>query len=612
MQVVGGNVATRTGAQALVDAGADGVKVGVGPGSICTTGVVAGVGVPQVTAIYEASLACRPAGVPLIADGGLKYSGDISKALAAGADTVMLGSLLAGCEESPGELVFINGKQYKTYRGMGSLGAMQSGRAAGRRATPAALLPVRRVRRRQLVPEGIEGQVPYRGPLAAVAHQLVGGLRAGMGYAGCATIADLQREGPARADHLRGPEGEPPARHPDDDRGPQLPRPLGPYGQEDGVRDVVEIGMGKVARRGYHLDDLTLVPSRRTRGSADVSIGWQLDAHRMDLPLMVAPSDAVVSPTTAALVDKLGGLAVLNGEGLWTRYEEPEPVLARIVEAAEGDRLAAQRVVRDAYAAPVRPELVAARIEEIRGTGARTAVRFSPQHALAFAEHRAGRGRGRAGDPGHGDLRRARGGGPGAAEPKTFIALLDIPVVVGGCGDYQTALHLMRTGAAGVIVGYGAHPGSTTHEVLGIEVPMATAIADAAAARRDYLDETGGRYVHLVAYGDVMTGGDAAKAIACGADAVMLGEPLAVAAEAPGAGWYWDPTVSHPKLPRSWLHWSRDRPESYGEGDAAAALSEVLLGPTADASEPATSSARCGAGWRSAATPASRSSRRWS
>ena len=151
------------------------------------------------------------------------------------------------------------------------------------------------------------------------------------------------------------------------------------------MRDVVEIGMGKVARRGYHLDDLTLVPSRRTRGSADVSIGWQLDAHQMDLPLMVAPSDAVVSPTTAAVVDKLGGLAVLNGEGLWTRYEEPEPVLARIVEAAEGDRLAAQRVVRDAYAAPVRPELVAARIEEIRGTGARTAVRFSPQNTLVFA-----------------------------------------------------------------------------------------------------------------------------------------------------------------------------------------------------------------------------------
>jgi IMP dehydrogenase len=347
------------------------------------------------------------------------------------------------------------------------------------------------------------------------------------------------------------------------------------------VRDLVEIGMGKTARRSYHLDDLALVPSRRTRGSADVSVAWQLDAHRMDLPLMVAPCDAVVSPTTATLVDKLGGLAVLNGEGLWTRYEEPEPVLARIVGAADGDRLAAQRVVRDAYAAPVRPELVSARIEEIRGTGARTAVRFSPQNTLVFANT--------ALDAGvdvlvvQGTVISAEHVAAGR-EPlnlKTFIALLDIPVVVGGCGDYQTALHLMRTGAAGVIVGYGAHHESTTHEVLGIEVPMATAIADAAAARRDYLDETGGRYVHLVAYGDIMTGGDVAKAVACGADAVMLGEPLGAAAEAPGQGWYWDPTVSHPKLPRSWLHWSRSEGE---ETDSPPALSEVLLGPTADAS----------------------------
>ena len=316
------------------------------------------------------------------------------------------------------------------------------------------------------------------------------------------------------------------------------------------MRDVVDIGRGKVARRGYHLDDLTLVPSRRTRGSADVSIAWQLDAHRMDLPLMVAPSDAVVSPTTAAVVDKLGGLAVLNGEGLWTRYEEPEPVLARIVEAAEDDRLSAQRVVRDAYAAPVRPELVAARIEEIRGTGARTAVRFSPQNTLVFANT--------ALDAGvdvlvvQGTVISAEHVAAGR-EPlnlKTFIALLDIPVVVGGCGDYQTALHLMRTGAAGVIVGYGAHPGSTTHEVLGIEVPMATAIADAAAARRDYLDETGGRYVHLVAYGDVMSGGDAAKAIACGADAVMLGEPLSLAEGSPAGGAWWHSSASHPSLPR--------------------------------------------------------------
>src|SRR3954464_8477873 len=194
VQVIGGNVATRAGAQALVDAGADAVKVGVGPGSICTTRIVAGVGVPQVTAIYEASLACRPAGVPVIGDGGLQYSGDIAKALVAGADTVMLGSLLAGCEESPGELVFINGKQFKSYRGMGSLGAMQK-RGGNQSFSRDRYFADDVLSDDKLVPEGIEGQVPYRGPLAGVAHQLVGGLRASMGYAGAATIADLQDHG---------------------------------------------------------------------------------------------------------------------------------------------------------------------------------------------------------------------------------------------------------------------------------------------------------------------------------------------------------------------------------------------------------------------------------
>jgi IMP dehydrogenase len=194
VDVVGGNIATRAGAQALVDAGADGVKVGVGPGSICTTRVVAGVGVPQVTAIYEAALACKPAGVPVIGDGGLQYSGDIAKALVAGADTVMLGSLLAGCEESPGDLIFINGKQYKAYRGMGSLGAMQS-RDGSKSFSKDRYSQEDVLSDDKLVPQGLEGQVPYRGPLAAVAHQLVGGLRASMGYAGAETIADLQERG---------------------------------------------------------------------------------------------------------------------------------------------------------------------------------------------------------------------------------------------------------------------------------------------------------------------------------------------------------------------------------------------------------------------------------
>ncbi|QNE18943.1 IMP dehydrogenase [Kribbella qitaiheensis] len=195
VDVVGGNVGTRAGAQALVDAGADGVKVGVGPGSICTTRVVSGVGVPQVTAIYEASLACKPAGIPVIGDGGLQYSGDIAKALVAGADTVMLGSLLAGCEESPGDLVFINGKQFKAYRGMGSLGAMQSAGGLRKSYSKDRYFQSDVGSDEKLIAEGVEGQVPYRGPLAAVAHQLIGGLRQSMWYCGSRTVPELQEKG---------------------------------------------------------------------------------------------------------------------------------------------------------------------------------------------------------------------------------------------------------------------------------------------------------------------------------------------------------------------------------------------------------------------------------
>jgi IMP dehydrogenase len=194
VDVVGGNIATRAGAQALVDAGADGIKVGVGPGSICTTRVVAGVGVPQISAIYEASLAARPAGVPIIGDGGVQYSGDIAKALVAGADTVMLGSALAGCEETPGDVVFVNGKQFKTYRGMGSLGAMQS-RGQAKSYSKDRYFQDDVLSDDKLVPEGIEGMVAYRGPLSAVMHQLIGGLRAAMGYSGAATIEDLHAKG---------------------------------------------------------------------------------------------------------------------------------------------------------------------------------------------------------------------------------------------------------------------------------------------------------------------------------------------------------------------------------------------------------------------------------
>ncbi|WP_433499646.1 IMP dehydrogenase [Sphaerimonospora sp. CA-214678] len=194
VDVIGGNVATRAGAQALVDAGADAVKVGVGPGSICTTRVVAGVGAPQLTAIYEAAVACAPAGVPVIGDGGLQYSGDIAKALAAGADTVMLGSLLAGCEESPGELIFINGKQFKSYRGMGSLGAVRNRERGGESFSKDRYAQAEVSGEDKYIPEGIEGQVPYRGPVAAVAHQLVGGLRQGMWYTGSRTIAEMHEK----------------------------------------------------------------------------------------------------------------------------------------------------------------------------------------------------------------------------------------------------------------------------------------------------------------------------------------------------------------------------------------------------------------------------------
>ncbi|HEY9440017.1 MAG TPA: IMP dehydrogenase [Streptomyces sp.] len=194
VDVIGGNIATREGAQSLIDAGADGIKVGVGPGSICTTRVVAGIGVPQVTAIYEAALAGKAAGVPVIGDGGLQYSGDIAKALVAGADTVMLGSLLAGCEESPGELLFINGKQFKSYRGMGSLGAMQT-RGEQRSYSKDRYFQEGVASDERLIPEGIEGQVPFRGPLAAVVHQLTGGLRQSMFYVGGRTIPELQDRG---------------------------------------------------------------------------------------------------------------------------------------------------------------------------------------------------------------------------------------------------------------------------------------------------------------------------------------------------------------------------------------------------------------------------------
>jgi IMP dehydrogenase len=338
------------------------------------------------------------------------------------------------------------------------------------------------------------------------------------------------------------------------------------------MRDSVEIGLGRSARRGYRLSEVGIVPSRRTRDIDQVSLTWQIDAYRFDIPLMTTPSDATMSPATVAEVGRLGGLGVLDAEGLWTRYDDPADVLTELA-GLHGDE--ATPVLQRVYAEPVREELVARRIKELRDTGTVVAVRVSPQHTLRLAPAILAAGV---------DLLVIQGTivsaehvSSSTAQPplnlKTFIADLDVPVVVGGCTNYQTALHLMRTGAAGVIVGVAADEWSTTADVLGIEVPMATAIVDAAGARRDYLDETGGRYVHVIAAGDVETSGDVAKALACGADAVMLGEPLAAAAEAPAKGAWWHAAASHPKLPRG-------RFADAGPDWPIGSLEEVVNGPS--------------------------------
>ena len=295
------------------------------------------------------------------------------------------------------------------------------------------------------------------------------------------------------------------------------------------MRDMVEIGMGRTARRTYELDDINIVPSRRTRSSQDVSTAWQLDAYRFEIPVVTHPTDALVSVEFAIEMGRLGGLGVINGEGLIGRHADVAAKIAQVVEAAEKEPepAAAIRLLQQLHSAPLDPELLGAAVGRIREAGVTTAVRVSPQNAQSLTPALVAAGI---------DLlviqgtivsaeRVAQDGEP--LNLKTFISELDVPVVAGGVLDHRTALHLMRTGAAGVIVGYGSTSGVTTSdEVLGISVPMATAIADAAAARREYLDETGGRYVHVLADGDIHTSGDLAKAIACGADAVVLGTPV--------------------------------------------------------------------------------------
>ncbi len=328
----------------------------------------------------------------------------------------------------------------------------------------------------------------------------------------------------------------------------------------------VEIGKSKTARRAYAFDDVAVIPTRRTRDPEDVSTSWGIDAFRFDLPVVAAPNDSAMSPETVIELGKLGGLGVLDLEGLWTRYEDPSQQLAEIAKAKEED---ATSVLQRVYAKPIQPELISARLKQIRDSGVTVAGALSPQRTAEFADVVIKAGV---------DMFVIRGSTVSAehvskqVEPlnlKEFIYKLDVPVIVGGAATYTAALHLMRTGAAGVLVGFGGGAASATRKVLGIHAPMATAVSDVAAARRDYLDESGGRYVHVIADGGLGTSGDVVKAIACGADAVMLGTVLARAAEAPGRGWHWGPEAVNAKLPRGQRVWvGSDAP-----------LKNILLGP---------------------------------
>jgi IMP dehydrogenase len=327
----------------------------------------------------------------------------------------------------------------------------------------------------------------------------------------------------------------------------------------------IEIGMGKQARRAYGFDEVSIVPSRRTRDPDDVDISWTVDAWTFELPLLASAMDAVVSPANAIEVGRLGGLAVLNLEGLWTRYEDPGPVYERIAEASPAE---ATKVIQDVYTEPMKAELVRERIREIKEGGVVAAASLTPQRVQEFASDVLAAEL---------DILVIQGTVVSAEhvsktrEPlnlKEFIRTFDIPVIVGGCAAYETAYHLMKTGAIGVLVGIGPGAACTSRQVLGIGVPQATAIADAAAARVRHLEETG-RYCHVIADGGMRTGGDISKAIACGADAVMIASPIAGAFEAPGRGYHWGMATFHPELPRGVrVHAAQN-----------ATLKEILIGP---------------------------------
>ena len=329
----------------------------------------------------------------------------------------------------------------------------------------------------------------------------------------------------------------------------------------------IEIGLGKKATVAYTLDDVSILPSRRTRDPQDVSTSWQVDAYEFDIPLVAAPMDSVTSPETAIELGKLGGLGVLDLEGLWTRYEDPRPQFERIA-GADPDQ--ATKVMQSVYREPIKPELITRRLHEIREAGVTVAGALSPQRTQEFYSTVVEAGV---------DLFVIRGTAVSAEhvssnhEPlnlKQFIYDLDVPVIVGGAATYQAALHLMRTGAAGVLVGFGGGASSTDSATVGIQAPMATAIANVAEARRDYMDESGGRYVQVIADGETGTSGSFIKALAMGADAVMLGTPLAKSTDAPGRGMHWGAEAHHPDLPRG----RRVRVDRVGS------LHEILFGPS--------------------------------
>lgn len=328
----------------------------------------------------------------------------------------------------------------------------------------------------------------------------------------------------------------------------------------------IDIGLGKTAKRGYHLDEISIVPSRRTRDRNDVDLGWEIDAFRFSMPVMGSAMDSVSSPETVIALGKLGGLGVLALDGLWTRYENPQPLLAEIASLKSHE---VSKRLSEMYSEPIKADLIKERVHQIKEAGVVAAGSLSPQNCLAHlqdvlaseldmlviqgtlvtAEHKST-----------------------TREPlnlKRVIREITTPVIVGGCASYEAALHLMRTGAAAVLVGVGSSRSSTLNTALGVGVPLATAIADVRAARIRHLDETG-VYCQVIADGGLRTGGDIAKAIVCGADAVMIGSPLAASEGAPGGGYHWGHASAHPSLPRG----RRVKVKT------TAPLQEVLLGPT--------------------------------